>query len=533
MTSISVAYLIPSGTRADPSQLQLPPKSSLPLTPQVAKPVLSTTPLAAKSSPAEGQVDDESIQEYVTDPLSESIVRVYVSNQEIDVAAPWRKKGVEISQIAGAVITGDRILVTAHSILDATYIEMSRFGDSRRYELTVEYVDQEVNLALLKLSRPNGGVHLTPLEIDNAMPVRAQADVMAWQSGQMTRTRVRISDITMRKARTSTYDVASYYLDVRLQNYPAPLPLVRRGRLTGLINEIFDSSAVAVPATIIRHFVDDAATGSYRGFAGLGIDTAPLVAPDARAYFKAQDTAGGVRVVRVLPDGPLAGLLRPNDILIKVSGRELDEYGRYHHPFWGRVSYKYLLNELHGGDHTAVTILRNGQSATHNVTLARFDSKRGLVRPWFREGMGQQPYLIVAGLLLTELDRPMLETWGSNWQGTAPVEFVLADRRQNTLRKGGTVVLSHVLADPVNQGYADLANQLVSKINGHRVESIADVAAALAQPVVHTNKRYIVISLSYDQGLIVLPYDDLIAAHKRIATKYGIEPPEAFFTPKS
>jgi len=480
------------------------------------------------------QPDDETIQEYVTDPLSNSVVRVFVSKQEFDTDSPWRKKGVDIHQLTGTVVSGGRVLVTANSILDSTYAEVSKFGESQRYELVPEFIDQEVNLALLKIRDPASAGHFEEAAIGGLLSLRTPVDVMGRQGGQLTRMHARVTDISMRKARTSSYDVASYLLDAA---GPAPVssePVVRNNRLVGIVDEVGETSAYAIPASIIRHFLSDVNDVKYRGFATLGLETTPLVSPESRKFYEAKDAVGGARVTDIAALGPCGGLIQRNDVLLKVAGHELDDYGRYKHALWGRVSFKYLLNELHGGEKTSLTILRHGKVNTYSVELARHDSYQYLARPPHRLS-GQDSYLIFGGIVFQELDRTYLESFGYVWKDSAPVDLVLAERRASrtgAAKSANVIVVSRVLADEFNQGYEDLANQIVEQVNGQKIDSLVDVKLALANaPVKKAGKSYAVIALADDGGQIVLGYDGIKAAHQRIAMKYGIDTPPSFFTP--
>jgi len=503
-----------------------------PATAGAQSPPVSPTPsvnASALNAPA-ALVFADSIQQYETDPLTTSVVRVYVSHQPFDVISPWRKKGVEINQISGTVVPGGAILVTADSLVDATYVEMSKAGESARYELVTTFVDPEVNLALLEPKAPLALPHLTPLELSGMLPFSAACDAVGWQAGQLYRTHARVVDIGMRHAPTSAYWVATYRLDASDMPH-ASSPLVRHGRLAGLVDETVDHAAYAIPATIIRHFLHDSPDTKYRGFAAIGLTTEPLVSPETRSLLKAPTSTGGVRVVKVNDQGPCANLVRTNDVLLKVEGLNLDDHGRYRHPVWGRVSYQYLLNERRGGDKIRLTVLRDGKPLTFTVTLSRFHSQRALERPPLRRP-GARPYLIFGGLVFQELDRTYLESWGRDWQDEAPVALVMAARRtaEKSAADSGVIVLTRVLADDFNQGYENITNQIVDQVNGRRIHTLEDLEAALSQaPVKRAGKEYAVISLAYDQGLIVLRSDGLGPVHRRIAAKYAIDASEAFF----
>src|SRR4051794_16354083 len=76
--------------------------------------------------------------------LEDSVVRLAVSKQSVDASSPWQYEGVSQQAYQGIVVDSRHILTTAFAVADATFIEMQRFGDSRKVELKPSFVDYEV-----------------------------------------------------------------------------------------------------------------------------------------------------------------------------------------------------------------------------------------------------------------------------------------------------------------------------------------------------------------------------------------------------
>jgi hypothetical protein len=86
--------------------------------------------------------------------------------------------------------------------------------------------------------------------------------------------------------------------------------------------------------------------------------------------------------------------------------------------------------------------------------------------------------------VLEELSRQYLKEYGADWQKKAPAQFVYFDRQQNELFKDGPkklVFLSRVLPSDMTVGYEELAQLVVTKINGVAIQSLTDIPKALAQ----------------------------------------------------
>lgn len=99
--------------------------------------------LAIQSAPA---VDDASTQE----SASQSLLRVNSTNQVYDFFRPWIKKPPFSRRGIGALIDGGRILVTAELVANSTFIELEKPATAEKSTATVERVDYDCNLAVLR-----------------------------------------------------------------------------------------------------------------------------------------------------------------------------------------------------------------------------------------------------------------------------------------------------------------------------------------------------------------------------------------------
>src|SRR4051812_29000034 len=79
-----------------------------------------------------------------------SIVRVNVTSQPYDFRRPWGKRPPYSRKAIGSVLENDRVLVTAELVANSNYIELENAEGGRKVPATVEIVDYECNLALLR-----------------------------------------------------------------------------------------------------------------------------------------------------------------------------------------------------------------------------------------------------------------------------------------------------------------------------------------------------------------------------------------------
>jgi hypothetical protein len=79
------------------------------------------------------------------------------------------------------------------------------------------------------------------------------------------------------------------------------------------------------------------------------------------------------------------------------------------------------------------------------------------------------------------------------------------------------VVLSNVLADPVNAYAGDFRYAVVDKINGREVKGLRDVAAAFAEPA----EDYVIHFVGEGRP-VVMERKAVEEARERIRTRYGV-----------
>ena len=83
---------------------------------------------------------------------SEPVVKVYSVHSGVSPTLPWTSKPQEESSGSGFTIDHDGslcILTNAHVVADATYVEVRKAGDARKYVATRKKVSHECDLATL------------------------------------------------------------------------------------------------------------------------------------------------------------------------------------------------------------------------------------------------------------------------------------------------------------------------------------------------------------------------------------------------
>jgi hypothetical protein len=335
-------------------------------------------------------------------------------------------------------------------------------------------------------------------------------------------------------ATITTIEVAPYPVDdTPLLVFKLSLPLQSRensftlpaflgDKLVGLLMR-YDSrtqTAEVIPAPVIEHFLQAAAKEPYAGFPRAGLSYADTRDPQLRRFAMLPEGNGGAYITRITSGSPAerAGL-KVGDVLLRLDGKTIDQDGNYEDERFGKISLAhYASTVLKAGQTVPFVISRNGEEKTIDVTVAPRDRSR-ITSP---SHIFDTPpnYLIVGGIVFSELSRQFLREWGPKWIREAPQRLVYLDRYQHELPpdRGKIVFISAVLPGTNTVGYENLGYQIVEEANGRPVRSLADLAEAVENPT----DRFHRFKLADDPGLVVLDVEGSKAEEERLLRDYRL-----------
>ena len=188
--------------------------------------------------------------------------------------------------------------------------------------------------------------------------------------------------------------------------------------------------------------------------------------------FKIDEKAGGIVVSNILPFSPADTVLQDNDVLLAIDGVPVAEDGTFEFREGERLSFSHLVNEKYIHDAARIKILRDGKPLE---VVVKFESVYDFIPP--PNVVASPSYYIYGGLVFTVLTTDLMRSWGDKWWERAPFDFLyylVGNGRLNKERVREVVVLLDVLPDDANIGYLDFSNEVIVKVNGHRVDSFQD-----------------------------------------------------------
>lgn len=459
-----------------------------------------------------------------------SLLRVRSTVQYPDVKHPWLKKQPFSREGLGTVITGGRILVTADMAAHTTCIDLETPDKKIHATASIEALDEESNLAIL---RPSGREILDDrraLALEGPLPAGTTLRILQLEANGSPAP----STATITTAAVGSYPSGNSYLIYRTtctipqRDGSFEIPALHDGKLAGLVMR-YDprtQSADIIPSPLIERFLKETSKPGFRGLARAGIIWAPLRGATLREWFGLGKDQGGVAMA---PDrkGPAekAGL-KKGDVILTLGGKAIDSEGNYEDPVLGKTSFGNLVSMCSSpGDRIAVDYFRpdgkgNGLHGTATLTLEGRTPETE-ISPSLIEGENV-PHVFYGGLVLQELSRPYLREWGNNWPTEAPQNLVALDVFQNeeTVDRKRYVILSGLLPSEQTMGAERLANHVVERINGMAIRSLGDVAEARKHPLGDFHR----IDLDGGAGSIFLEAATLDSEEEGLKTRYGIPP---------
>lgn len=455
----------------------------------------ASLPASAQEAPDDGPavvVAPPAVEEIVRGATN-SVVRVNATRQAYNFYQPWQKSTPNSRRGLGAVLAGNRVLVTGEMVANATFIELEMADSGAKATARVVAVDYEANIALLEPTAEHATFlnDMDPLELDTTVKPGDKIDV--WQiedNGTPVSTSISVTKV---ETSTSFLDVASFLVyeatgPIQYRSGSFTVPVVRDGKLVGLLLNYTQKELVSnvLAAPIIKHFLDDLGDGKYDGFPSLGIAISPTLDEQFRNYLKLGKDDGGIYISRVVSGSSAdkAGL-KEGDVILQIAGKPIDPRGNFDDPDYGKLALGHLVRgNAKVGDKLPIEILRDGERKQVDVELIRRNPEDYLIQPYMID-RGPK-FLIEGGLVFQELTKDYLKLYGGDWTTRAPIKFLLALASPEELEEEGIekiVFLSRVVPTPATVGYERVSNIRVTKVNGVEIKKIADLAAALEQPL--------------------------------------------------
>jgi S1-C subfamily serine protease len=418
-----------------------------------------------------------------TPDIKNSVVRINSTQQSWSAGQPWEKNPPSQRRALAAIIAPQRVIITAELVADATYLEFESPDGTRFAQAKVIAVDYEANLALLGPASEAEGKILfegtIPLQVATPPKIGQALEILQIEdSGLPLLTPGTLQSVDVTSHFLPSHSFLTFLVKASMQSATSSysLPVLQDGKLAGVLisYDAKDQISDVASTDMIARFLQESADGDYQGFPSLGISIARTEDAFFRQWLKLPEDQGGIYIHNVRTGGAadVAGV-KKGDVLLAVDGQPIDRRGYYEHPNYGSLFWGHLIrSEKATGDTVSLSLLRDGKPLEIQATLTREEESARLV-PGYNFGKAPN-FLIKGGLVFQELSRPLMESYGENWQTRAPLEFL--DAMENPEQYEGKVdriiFLSGSIPTPATVGYESLRNLIVHKVNGKQVKNM-------------------------------------------------------------
>ncbi|RYY24528.1 MAG: serine protease [Chitinophagaceae bacterium] len=449
--------------------------------------------------------------------IEKSVVKISVTKQQYDYNQPWQKSNQSKSSGSGCVIQGNRILTCAHVVEFGEFIEVKKTKDSRRYTASIEFLAPEYDLAVLKLDDESFFTRTKPLPIGDLPDIGKKVTVYGFPTGgnDLSVTSGIVSRIENIDFSYDNYNDLGIQIDAAINPGNSGGPVVMDTSLAGVAFQGKSSSqniGYMIPTTVIKAFLKDIADSTYEGPVPVLIQWQNLENTALRKCFGIADTATGVLVNKVHYCSALAGAVQPDDILLSIDHKDIQNDGSVYINNDVKTSFETIIKNKNLDDTVALHILRQGLDTTIMLPLEYTRTKDLLVGKVDLE----PKYYIQNGFVFTTPSYYYFQD-ESYWQYYYPqLSYYYYGKVLNTQEQQEIVMISSVLPDKSNVGYHDVSNRIVSKINGYEIRNFNDLIRAF-------DRKTDFYTIEDSEGnRYVLDATNLNENNNEIFRKYGI-----------
>ncbi len=409
--------------------------------------------------------------------LLRSVVKVLTVSDTPDYEQPWQTQGAEQSVGSGAIVQtkhGLRVLTNAHVVENHVFVEVRRYGEAHKFVAKVEGVGHVCDLALLTIEDQRFFEGTAPIEIGELANLTDRVSVLGYPMGgdRLSVTEGIVSRIEMNAYTQTQRSLLTIQIDAAINEGNSGGPVVRDGKLVGVAFQALDEGqniGYMIAAPVVRHFLDDMASGTLDGFPALGVSVQSLDSRAHRASLGLQgDDFDGLLINSVTYEGSAWGVLECGDVLMAIDGVEIMSDGSVRLREDERIRWTYVVTQRQVGDKLPVRIWRDRTMVELEVTLK---PPQFLVA---EDAYDVKPtYYLHGGLLFVPLSRDFLKTWGDDWWTSAPGHLLAYfEQGVRSPERVQVVVLQKVLADRVTQGYSDFESLVIDQAEGEQVRDL-------------------------------------------------------------
>ena len=409
--------------------------------------------------------------------VKDSIVKIYTTAKVPSYNTPWNTT-MKRAHGSGAIISENRILTNAHVVANETFIEVKRYGETKRYAAKVAFIAHQVDLAILEVEDVSFFDGSVALEVGKLPSVQEHINVYGFPMGgnALSVTSGVVSRIEHTRYAHSGETFLAIQIDAAINPGNSGGPAISdAGKIVGVVMQQIKGSqniGYLVPSEVVEHFLKDVEDGVCDGFANLGISTQKMENDSLRKLYKMKENQSGVLVLDISENSSLFGKLQKGDILLSIDGHTIHNDATVEFTPEQFTSFIYYVDKKQLRESVEFTLLRKGREHSLTMKLQTTADKDLLVKTLEHDVMPR--YYILGGYVFTPLTRNLLMTYRST-----PLHLQLLSAKWATKERDEAVVLLKVLPDTLNRGDHSYALWMVESLNDKPFKNFAEFVKLL------------------------------------------------------
>jgi len=451
--------------------------------------------------------------------LRASVIQIFVDSQDEDYARPWQRPRPQRSGGSGFYIGKRRLLTNAHVVSNAKSLLVKRADMTKRFRARVLFAGHDCDLAMLTVDDPAFFEGMEPLVIGARPSIRSTVATVGYPMGG-TRLSVTEGVVSRIEVRTYVHTGADQHLAIQIDAAINPGnsggPVMQNGEVVGVAfqGQFFAQNiGYMIPPSVMHHFLEDCADGTYHGYPELGLYTAELENDALRAYLGVPGDESGVVILKAMPYASAVGHVERNDVLVKIDGHKIENDGtvKIGDEF---LDYSFIVESKQVGDSVTLTIRRDGELVDVPVKLKSWEARMSPAYIY-----DERPeYLVRGGYVFV----PLTTNYLRSARGKEELTFVMQQYYRTVAEEGKTreqlVILSRVLPHASTR-YQDYRDEVVHKVNGEVPNDFGEFVRLLESG---DGDRIVIEFEGVNVAPLVLSRSKLARVHPEICKRYGI-----------
>jgi len=448
--------------------------------------------------------------------IDASIVKIYTVSKSTNYMEPWNSS-IQRSSGSGSIISGNRILTNAHVVANETFVEVKKYGDTKRYQAKVLEVSHDTDLALLEVEDKDFFKDVDALEFGTLPKMQDKVTVYGYPMGGHT---ISISTGIVSRIEHNRYahsgkSFLSIQIDAAINPGNSGGPALSNGKIVGVVMQGITMSqniGYMVPVDIIQHFLKDVSDGKRDGFPKLGIMTDKIENPTLKAYFKLGEDEGGIVVVDIVYNSILKNVLKRDDIITAIDGHKIENDGTVEFRPNQYTHFKYFIDLHQYGDDVTLDILRNGKKMTLKAKLPATSSSEHSTYAQL-EYDKMPSYFMLGGYVFSPVTQNLLN------ESASPVLSLRAKANKfPTKNEQELVVLLKVLATEHSRGDYGISLWHIERVNGSKFKDFKE----FYKLVMESKEKYVVFE-DEDGAKVVIDREKALAVESELLNRYSIK----------